>query len=201
MRSPLHQSPLGVPALARRSIPSLRPITGRRSTKSVTWPAGVHLRFAPPRALAGHPTSIAAAVCHTDFDASPARQPTRPSGRERHLLRPNRSIPTWFNGVLTARCNSPTSRAFFRRRNRSSSTCETRKTWTLPLDVEAANRLAKARSTVQGSVKAGNKPRCTRRRLMSSRLVISLSAKDRNDLATKKSVCSNCSRRVESTRS
>src|SRR4029450_5017582 len=57
------------------------------------------------------------------------------------------------------------------------------------------------RSTVQGSVKAGNKPRCTRRRLMSSRLVISLSARDRNDLATKKSVCSNCSRRVESTRS
>ena len=30
---------------------------------------------------------------------------------------------------------------------------------------------------------------------MSSRLVISLSARDRNDLATKKSVCSNCSRR------
>jgi len=36
---------------------------------------------------------------------------------------------------LVQRCSyrpmhSPTSRAFFRRRNRSSSTCETRKTWT-----------------------------------------------------------------------
>jgi len=51
--------------------------------------------------------------------------------------------------------HSPTSEAFFRRRNRSSPTCATRKTWTASTWRRAANRLAKARSTVQGSVKAG----------------------------------------------